>query len=305
MTTLIKVGDNYGLCNRLFPFANLIAASAEYGFRIEHAGFSEFSDFFVGTCGQKIPVFQAGSGGRLQRRPLVPGYHFRRRVARKLGIETSIILGTDDVMDFSLPASQDKLRLYHVVQLNGLYFFDSVAFETHADLIRRYFSPVEKLSQQISELIWNCRTESDLLIGVHIRHGDYKTFADGLMYYTFAEYRELMQQVARLFPGRRISFLICSNAEIDLSDFGQLSVTVAPGHPVVDLYALASCDMIIGPRSTYSEWASFYGGVPRYQHRKNGYLRNGKEWPGVSVEDFKVHTTGFGRCETAHVLPLR
>jgi len=32
-----------------------------------------------------------------------------------------------------------------------------------------------------------------------------------------------------------------------------------------DLYALAKCDYILGPLSSYSQWASFYGNKPLYQ----------------------------------------
>jgi hypothetical protein len=34
------------------------------------------------------------------------------------------------------------------------------------------------------------------------------------------------------------------------------------GSPVGDLYALAQCDYIFGPVSTFSQWASFYGNKP-------------------------------------------
>ncbi|MEA5612883.1 hypothetical protein VB671_09130 [Nodularia spumigena UHCC 0040] len=29
--------------------------------------------------------------------------------------------------------------------------------------------------------------------------------------------------------------------------------------PVIDLYTLSKCDYIVGPVSTFSEWAAFYG----------------------------------------------
>jgi hypothetical protein len=32
-----------------------------------------------------------------------------------------------------------------------------------------------------------------------------------------------------------------------------------------DLYALAKYDYILGPLSSYSQWASFYGNKPLYQ----------------------------------------
>jgi len=37
------------------------------------------------------------------------------------------------------------------------------------------------------------------------------------------------------------------------------------GHFIEDLYTLASCDYIIGPPSTFTMWASFYGRVPLYK----------------------------------------
>lgn len=33
---------------------------------------------------------------------------------------------------------------------------------------------------------------------------------------------------------------------------------------IEDMYSLAECDYIIGPPSTYTMWASFYGEVPLY-----------------------------------------
>ena len=41
-----------------------------------------------------------------------------------------------------------------------------------------------------------------------------------------------------------------------------LSVGFAPGVPVEDLYALAACDYVLGPVSSFTQWASFYGSKP-------------------------------------------
>ena len=38
----------------------------------------------------------------------------------------------------------------------------------------------------------------------------------------------------------------------------------APGTALEDLHALAGCDYLIGPPSTFGAWASFHGDVPRY-----------------------------------------
>jgi hypothetical protein len=59
-----------------------------------------------------------------------------------------------------------------------------------------------------------------------------------------------------------VAFLLCSNEALDLRDFADLPVRLATGHFVEDLYALAACDYVLGPPSSYSMWASFYGQVP-------------------------------------------
>ncbi|MGQ0657567.1 MAG: hypothetical protein ACT4NU_05635 [Chromatiales bacterium] len=42
-------------------------------------------------------------------------------------------------------------------------------------------------------------------------------------------------------------------------------MTIAPGAgvPIEDLYALARRDLIAGPPSALTQWASFYGKVPQ------------------------------------------
>jgi hypothetical protein len=86
-----------------------------------------------------------------------------------------------------------------------------------------------------------------------------------------------------LYPDRRLRFLICSDEAIDLALFTGLNVIAGTGDVVQDLYALADCDLICGPPSTFNMWASFYGRVPRYEleslgevpHRENFVVPSG------------------------------
>jgi hypothetical protein len=298
MTTLVKIGDNYGLCNRLFPFANLLACAIEHEFRLEHGAFSEFSDFFVGTMGQSIPCadYRPERIGLSEKDRNPSWYLLTRRVKRKVRLDQTISITSKQTFDLSGVAQLNRLRSSRTTQLVGLYFFDPLSFPKHEQSVRAYFRPVPELQQEVDSIESDCRAGSDMLVGVHIRHGDYATFSNGHMFYSVEEYAELMHSIVALHPGKRISFLVCTNGDVKPSDFGTLRTRLAPGHVVVDLYALARCDLIVGPSSTYSEWASFYGKVPRYKFSKNDYVRNGREWPGVVALDFEVHRNGFGRC---------
>jgi len=303
--TVIKVGDTYGLCNRLFPFAHLIAAAEEYDWSIRHTAFSEFSDFFEGTRQQPVPAYPPrGVFARSAARIFAPAEKAGYRILRKLKRHACISLDDNQTCDLSDAIVRQKMESRAATQLAGLYFHDSRAFAKHADLVRQYFRPVRSVREMVSQCLSSARLDADLVVGVHIRHGDYQTFCNGIMYYTFAEYAQLMKTVAELFPGKRVSFLVCSNGTPPEEEFQGLRIHPGPGHVVGDVYALAACDYIVGPPSTYSEWASFYGQVPRYMHRAKDYEWNGQVWPGVTLQDFVVHTEGFARCSPSHPASL-
>ena len=72
-----------------------------------------------------------------------------------------------------------------------------------------------------------------------------------------------MLQANALWPERKVRFLICSNEDVSsLLSLPGVLAAAGPGAPVMDLYALAACDYLIGPPSTFSLWASFHGGAP-------------------------------------------
>ena len=86
-----------------------------------------------------------------------------------------------------------------------------------------------------------------------------------------------MDEMKGRFPGKKVSFLVCSDEPRSLEEFPGLSVGFGPGSPLGDMYALAKCDYIIGAISSFSQWASFYGNKPLFQLRdSNVRLELGK-----------------------------
>ncbi len=304
---IIKTGDNYGLCNRLFPFAHLIASAAEYGWEIQNPGFAEFQQHFVGTCKHRIPGFSGASGSVGFKGTCLPAsaYVLMRRLLAKAGVERRILLGDHDVCDLSSPDTHKQLERNRTTQCIGLYFCHNQAAMKHAGVIQDYFRPVQGTAESAQKSVERAKGQGDLLIGIHLRHGDYETFCNGIMFYSFEEYADLMRTVRdQLFPQKRVTFLIASNVPLPAEPFREFRYTPAPGHFVADVYALAKCDYILGPPSTFSEWASFYGNVPRYVHLKNDYTWNNRQWPGMHLKDFVPHTTGFARCNPSHPASL-
>ena len=127
------------------------------------------------------------------------------------------------------------------------------------------WAPNKNYRENVERYFKKYNDEHDLLIGVHIRGGDYKKFEGGKWFYTPEQYYDKIKEVASLdiFAGKRLGFVICTNEKnVSFPVSSGFSVFNEERHFVEDLYLLAKCDYIIGPPSTFSIWASFYGGVP-------------------------------------------
>jgi hypothetical protein len=81
-----------------------------------------------------------------------------------------------------------------------------------------------------------------------------------------------MHHVQRQFTDRRVKFLVCGNGELRLRDFADLNIHVGTRHLIEHMYAFAEVDYLIGPPSTFTEWASLYGDVPLHKIETVGQL---------------------------------
>lgn len=131
--------------------------------------------------------------------------------------------------------------------------------------LQHVFRPREEIMQKAVQMIADIKKEADIVVGVHIRHGDYKTFFDGRYYYTLKEFHQFMLRIRALYKDRSVAFFISSNELFDVSIFEGCRCYrfgKEPSGDILDLYTLSLCDRILGPWSTYSRWASFIGEIP-------------------------------------------
>ena len=148
----------------------------------------------------------------------------------------------------------------------GWYIMDDTRYLTKTKKeLQRIFRPREDIMERANNMIATIRKEADLIVGVHIRHGDYKTFYDGRYYYTLEEFHQFMLRIQTLYKDHRVAFFISSNEPFDVSIFEGCCCYrfgKEPSGDILDLYTLSLCDRMLGPWSTYSRWASFIGEVP-------------------------------------------
>ena len=81
---------------------------------------------------------------------------------------------------------------------------------------------------------------------------------------------------------------------VDVSFFATngIDLAVASGTPQEDVVTLSLCDYIMGPGSTFSWWAAYYGDKPRLSFRSSDDV--------VSLDKFARETalvSKFGHCK--------
>jgi hypothetical protein len=159
----------------------------------------------------------------------------------------------------------NRIREARVVFIYGWNFRAPRYMRRQADKVRAYFRPLAKFEDASREAVQRLRRDAEVVVGVHVRHGNYKTWRGGKYLFPVSRYAGWMKEFAGQFPGRRVAFLVCSDEARRTEEFPGLAVGLGAGSPMGDLYGLAKCDYIFGPTSSYSQWASFHGNVPLFQ----------------------------------------
>lgn len=148
-----------------------------------------------------------------------------------------------------------------VVYFSGWLFRNPDGISKYYREIKRYFKPIDEIYTKVKKYIEEQRRGIDILVGVHIRQGDYKHWQGGKFYYRNEEVRDILRDFSDK-TDKRVKFIICSDGEVDTQLFSDLDIGMGLGTEIEDLYTLAKTDLIIGSNSTYGSWAAFYGNIP-------------------------------------------
>lgn len=265
------IARKYGqLGNRLYRAAHLVAAAQEHGHTFVDLAFSEYAGLFEATRRDLFCRYPPA------RRSLpAPGWlrtladrlaTLLLRIARLAPVFGSflrVIVWRDVDTEYRVdsPAFAELARGTRLLLFEG-WAFRTGALQRHAAAIRAHFTPVRAKAERVEALVASLRAQAEVLVGVHVRRGDYAGWLGGRYFWPVSAYAEMMRKVEALLGGRRVLFLVCSNEPVDLAAFGDLRCAPGTDDPLVDMYALARCDYLFGPPSSFSLWASFHGNVP-------------------------------------------
>ncbi|HVI45335.1 MAG TPA: alpha-1,2-fucosyltransferase [Chitinophaga sp.] len=182
----------------------------------------------------------------------------------KKGLKFKLIKSVDfdnegrkaDYVNYILQGNKEKLFL------EGWYF-------RHEDLVRKYrkvyqqlFAPdvnMADLQQRYLE-----RTDGQLLIGVHIRRGDYKEFLGGKYFYGDEVYVSKITELLAILNKKCRVIIFSNDTDLNKSVYHQHfgEVIISRNNVKTDHYLMSQCDYLIGPPSTFTMWASFMGDKP-------------------------------------------
>lgn len=148
------------------------------------------------------------------------------------------------------------------------------------------FMPTKSIWDKITKKTRLLRRSYKMIIGVHIRQGDYKTLLWNHLYFEDKlVYKILKQYLLRnKLNKEQVCFLLCSDGKVNINLYKDINVYLSTGTPIEDLFTLSLTDLIIGSDSTFGAFAAYYGDIPHiifkkrvdwdYYLRKTNYFEN-------------------------------
>jgi hypothetical protein len=256
---IIKTNPVGQLANRIYDFSTFIAFSIENKERLVYPFFNEFKEYFL----LNESVLLTKKIWLVDKPWKLKGFKLFIRMLnflRNNGSNISSIYHNSSVLDISDLKTKTNFSLFE-----GGWYINYNSFVKNEEILKSTFTIKEPYARNVKNVIEPANLKYDILVGVHIRRGDYKDFLGGKFYFEDDIYVQKMNLFQSFFRDKKIGFLICSNQEINYNNFSEFDIVKPTNFFIEDLYCLASCDYLLGPPSTFTMWASFYGNTPLYK----------------------------------------
>ena len=165
----------------------------------------------------------------------------------------------NDHENFSENLIKEKISNFRVILFHGFLFGqrDFEIMRRERNQLRLLFQMNEEISLEYQLL--RRKINSNKIIGVCMRQGDYKEYRNGKYYLTDKDYLSLISNLKKIFSTSFDIFVACEENKTNLSSNGFF---ISFGNPALNLYTLSNCDLLIGPPSTFMTWAAFLNDTP-------------------------------------------
>ncbi len=178
--------------------------------------------------------------------------------------------GDSIVLDLSDQGFNKHVQNARTTLLSGWLIRSWKLVEQQQVPLRKAIQPERSFVSLASKHVASIHEHCDVLVGVQIRHGDYKHWQNGKYFFSTEEVAAQMRAVEVAYPQKRVGFLVTSDEPQDESLFEGLNwwwsqgAAQKGGHYLLGILELGMCDFIVAPHSTFSAWAALYGDKPLY-----------------------------------------
>ena len=141
----------------------------------------------------------------------------------------------------------NSLTNKHHCKLSEIYNFKKKYYSKKSVKIKNYLNILHK--------------NNKYLVGLHIRRGDYKTWQEGKYYFDDSFYNRVIGKLKKdlRLEGKDPFFVVVSDELISHKiNFDYKTC----GSWRDDQITLQNCDLLVGPPSTFSMWASYISQIP-------------------------------------------
>jgi len=148
--------------------------------------------------------------------------------------------------------------------VGGWYFRDHDLTKKYQDyFISKYSLKEEYYKNNLLLNKINKLKESDkIVVGIHIRRGDYKYWMEGKYYFddnVYLNYMKKIKEEIKIKYKKECGFIIFSNEDISIPENEYTHISKNEWY--IDHMLMSKCDFLLGPVSTFTMWASYIGKV--------------------------------------------
>lgn len=246
---MIVLFNGYGNhSNRLFQNLHFEAFCLKNNIQYCNSTFTDISKYY----NQPVHSKKTNISRVLKTKPI--------RILRNLGLIKNII-------------SYDNQKEEDIgILLDGNYkdiYVDGWGFRAYKETkeLRDIFSLKYSLKEDyyknnaLLNIIQKYKEQGYSIVGIHVRRGDYSTFANGAYYFSDDIYKNIIDKVHHMVREKcrkEAKIIIFSNDVVDVKSDAMYSKS----EWYIDHHLMTKCDLLIGPPSTFTLWASYLGKVP-------------------------------------------
>ncbi|MFT7343626.1 MAG: hypothetical protein ACI9XP_000200 [Lentimonas sp.] len=249
-----KYGDH---SNRLFQNLHFEAFCLENNINYINPSFANMQAYYKDPCRLKD-----SNRFSLSIQPAV--LNFLKRLSNKFKVFPNIIhFDNENTSNAQVLLKAKTSNIY----AGGWYFRNSNLLKKYQDHFTKKYSLKEDYYSDIELLktIIDKKNNGIIVVGVHIRRGDYKTWMSGKYHFEDSVFLDNMRQLQGEInqQQKETFFIIFSNEQIKIHE--NENVAVSKNEWFIDHHLMSCCNYLIGPPSTFTLWASYIGKVPYYQ----------------------------------------